>query len=164
MRVVNGAPAERGTHPQRSREIELQDDFLVTSRDKSGVSTQASIHRVKLTYIVKPLRACSRCMVGDRKRRSERRCGRQLTKWPSKLARNVVCDGLGTKPATFADLVREREPRVGYPVARSLLRPERVWWWEKSLEMATSTRECQKPAGLFASKPPHVFLPPFQAV
>jgi len=50
-----------------------------------------------------------------------------------------VCDGLGTKSATFADLVRERESRVGYPVARSLLQPERVWWWEKSLEMATST-------------------------
>lgn len=30
---------------------------------------------------------------------------------------------------------------AGYPVARSLLRPERVWWWEKSLEMVTSTRE-----------------------
>ena len=72
--------------------------------------------------------------------------GRQLTKWLSKLTRNVVCDGLDTKPATFADLVREREPRVGYPVARSLLRPERVWWWEKSLEMAKSTREV-RPGG-----------------
>lgn len=76
MRVVDGAPAGRRTHPECSSKIELQDDLLMTSRDKGGVSTEANTHRVKVTYIVKPLRACSRCMVGDRERRSERRYGK----------------------------------------------------------------------------------------
>jgi hypothetical protein len=75
MRVMDGAPAGRGTHPECSCKIELQDNLLVTSGDETGVSTGANTKRVKVTYIVKPLRACSRCMIGDRKRGSERRCG-----------------------------------------------------------------------------------------
>ena len=75
VRVVDSAPAERGAHPECPSKINLQDDLLVTSRDESGIRTRANSHRVKVTYIVKPLRACSRCMVGDRKRCPERRSG-----------------------------------------------------------------------------------------
>jgi len=81
MRVVDDAPAGRGTHPECSPEIELQDDFLVTSRDKNSVSTQKDIRKVRITYIVKPLRACSRCMPDDSARGSGRWCA-PADKWP----------------------------------------------------------------------------------
>lgn len=60
--LVEGCMSERA-HPKRAREVNFQDDLLVASRDAQECQSDGHGREKEETYIVKPRRRCSRCIV-----------------------------------------------------------------------------------------------------
>lgn len=60
--LVEGCIGEK-THPKSAGEVDFQCDLLVASRDAQGCQSDGHGKEKKETYIAKPRRMCSRCIV-----------------------------------------------------------------------------------------------------